>query len=211
MLFICCDYSSRISTCPTNVTVVTRRDISPAIVPIHRRLPASNANNAVISPETARKDVAVAVAAMAFVTLACSLATLRVNVPRQRAPADPAAEAFATIATTRGISPVNAPWGRKGEALEAEAWVEVAESLSATNAKDLVTSLASVPAAAETFAIDADKLATSPATVLNRILESGARPAPPSSAIGAAKPATWPGTVTTQSKRLRFLKYDRIR
>jgi len=145
------------------------------------------------------------VAAMAFVTLAYSRVTLRVNAPRRDVPADPAAEAFATIATTRGISPVNAPWGRKGGALEVVAWVEVvvAGSLSATSAKDSVISLVSVPAAVATSAIVAAKGDISPATVLNRILESVARRAPPSSATDAAKRGTWRGTATTQSKRLK--------
>ena len=83
------------------------------------------------------------VAATVFVTLADNRVILRVNALPRDVPADPAAEAFATIATTRGISPVNAPWGRKGEASEVvweEAVAWVAGSLSATSAKDSVSS-----------------------------------------------------------------------
>jgi len=130
-------------------------------------------------------DVAAAAAATVFVTLANNRVILRVNALPRHVPADPAAEAFATIATTRGISPVNAPWGRKGEAV---ASVAVAGSLSATSAKDSVISLVSVPAAVATFVIVVAIVGISPATVPNRILENVDPRAPPSSAIGAAKP-----------------------
>jgi len=142
------------------------------------------------------------VKAIASATIATSPVILRANVRRSVGLADEAPEteaASATTATTSAILPENAPMALAAAGAAAAEEEEdpgpLGDRLNATSARDLVTSLASVPAAEATSAIGAARADISRAIALNRTRENADNLAPASSAIAAAKPAIWPEIV----------------